>query len=88
MTETDQWLGPSTILDLYVRPVAHEDAAKWLYLAVITGRVRIRARTGPIFGPQTLKNLSRMKFDDTDPWALPPDLVLSVADAKIEWGID
>jgi hypothetical protein len=36
-------------------------------------------------GPEWLKQIARIKFDDTGPLALPPDLELSVEDARRRW---
>jgi hypothetical protein len=35
-----------------------------------------------LLGPEWLKQISKMKFDDSDVFALPPDIELSVEDAK------
>ena len=70
--------------------VVHDisDANKQLYLAVVGGRVRARLN-GRELGPETRKSyLANLKHDDDDPFALPPDIELSVDDARREWGIE
>ena len=40
-----------------------------------------------MFGPEWLKQISKMKFDDNkSAFALPPDIELSVEDATRIWG--
>ena len=39
-----------------------------------------------MLGPEWLKQIAAMKFDD-NPFTLPPDLELSVEDAKRLWPI-
>jgi hypothetical protein len=55
---------------------------KRLHLAVINGEVRARLK-GRVLGPEWLKQIAAMKYDD--PFTLPPDLELSVQDAKTLW---
>jgi len=61
------------------------EAERQLYFAVIGGKVRARSK-GRVLGPEWLTQLSKMKFHDTDAFALPPDLELCVEDAKRIWG--
>jgi hypothetical protein len=39
-----------------------------------------------VLGSEWLTQLSKMKFDDNNAFALPPDIELSVEDAKCIWG--
>jgi hypothetical protein len=82
-----EWLRPSKLREYYVdhRFDDVKEAERQLYLAVIRGEVRAR-RKGRMFGPEWLKQISKMKFDDNDAFALPPDIELSVEDAKCIWG--
>ena len=58
--------------------------SKRLYLAVIKGEVRARLK-GRVLGTEWLKQIEALKYDD--PFTLPPDLELSVTDAKRLWPI-
>jgi hypothetical protein len=40
---------------------------------------------GRLLGPEWLKQIDRMIFDDTNPVQLPPDIELSVKDAERVW---
>jgi hypothetical protein len=86
MTEPGDWLRPSKLreyhLDQYFDDV--EAAEIELYLAVIHGDVRARLN-GLVLGPEWLKQVASMK-DPAGPLVLPPDLELSVEDAKRLWG--
>jgi hypothetical protein len=62
-----------------------KEAERQLYLAVIRGNVKARLK-GRELGPEWLKQISKMKFDDNNDFALPPDIELSVEDAKRIWG--
>jgi hypothetical protein len=82
----DQWLRPLKIIE----DMAHlfnnaDDAEKELYLAVIRGEVRARSK-GIVLGPEWLKQLSKLKVHDTNPFALPPDIQVSVDDTRKVWG--
>jgi hypothetical protein len=81
-----EWLSPRKIREDYVDPLSTDiaDAQKQLFLAVISGEVRARSK-GRIFGPKWLKQLSKMKFDESNLLALPPDIELSVEDARHKW---
>ena len=58
-----------------------QEAKKQLFLAVVSGEVR--ARLGDtILDPKWFQHA---KFDDDDPLALPPDIELSVEDARRKW---
>jgi hypothetical protein len=59
-------------------------AQRELHRAVVTGKVRARLN-GRLLGPEWLKQIDRMIFDDTNPVQLPPDIELSVKDAERVW---
>jgi hypothetical protein len=59
-------------------------AQRELHRAVVTGQVRARLN-GRLLGPEWLKQIDRMIFDDTNPVQLPPDIELSVKDAERVW---
>jgi hypothetical protein len=61
-----------------------EAARKRLYLAVIKGEARARFK-GRVYGPEWLKQIAEIRFDDNDPLALPPDIELSVEHVKRKW---
>ena len=60
-----------------------EACQKRLYLAVMKDEVRVRLK-GRVLGPEWLKQIAAMTYDD-NPFTLPPDLELSVEDAKRLW---
>jgi hypothetical protein len=76
------WLPPAKLREHYVEPVAvdAQDAQRVLYLAVITGQVRARCK-GHIL---RLDQIGAMR--DINPFSLPPDIELSVDDARRKWG--
>jgi hypothetical protein len=84
---TEQWLRPSKLREYYVDNAfdSVEESSKQLYLAVIRGEVRARSQE-LVLGPEWLKQVSKMTFHDRDAFALPPDIELSVEDAKRIWG--
>jgi hypothetical protein len=84
-----EWLPPRLLRERYVDRAVHDisEGKRQMYLAVTSGRIRARSK-GIVFGPEYLKNLAELKFDDDDPFALPGDIELSVDDAKREWGIE
>jgi hypothetical protein len=79
------WISPLKIIENYVLTPGKEydQAAKELYLAVTSGNVR-SALKGLELGPEWRNQISRMNYDDR-PFTLPPDLRLSVEDAKRLW---
>jgi hypothetical protein len=48
--------------------------------------VRSRSK-GIVFGPEWLKQIDKLVTDPNDPYALPPDIGISVEDAKRKWNI-
>ena len=79
------WISPLKIIENYVLTPGKEydQAAKELYLAVARGEVRATLK-GLILGPEWLKQVESIKYDE-HPFTLPPDLRLSVEDAKRIW---
>jgi hypothetical protein len=55
-----------------------------LFLSVTKGEVRARSKNR-VFGPEWLKQIAQLKVDEANPFALPPDIELSVEDAKRKW---
>ncbi len=82
-----EWLRPLKLREYYVDSAVRtvEDAERQLWVAVILGDVR--ARSGGVeYGPEWRKQLAYMTFDKDNPFALPPDIELSVEDARRKWG--
>jgi hypothetical protein len=81
------WISPLKIIEYYVLTPDRgcDEAEKQLYLAVMKGEVR-SALNGRELGPEWRNQISHMKFDER-PFTLPPDLRLSVEDAKRIWGV-
>jgi hypothetical protein len=80
-----EWVSPRKMMDYFMDDSGGVEATrKKLYLAVIKGEVRARSK-GRVLGPQWLRQLEVMTFDDADPFALTPDLELSVEDARALW---
>ena len=82
MTNT-QWLSPRRLRGYFVDPFVSDihEASKQLFLAVAAGDVRARCE-GTIVDPRRFRPFA---FDDSDPFALPPDVELSVNDAQQKW---
>jgi hypothetical protein len=82
------WVGPRRLREDYVERHFDkvEEAGKQLYLAVMRGEIRACDPNGNVYGPVWLEQFSKMRWHPDDPWALPPDLPLSVEDAKKKWG--
>ena len=68
-------------LDYVLPPLANP--AKQLYEAVIAGEVRAH-RNGVVLGPEWLKQLGSLA-EISNPYALPPDIGLSLEDARRKW---
>ena len=60
------------------------EAEEQLFLSVTKGEVRARSKNR-VFGPEWLKQIAQLKVDEANPFALPPDIELSVEDAKRKW---
>jgi hypothetical protein len=83
MPTDTEWTSPRKMMDYYMdQSDGIEATQKRLYLAVIKGDVRARLK-GRVLGPEWLKQIEALKYDD--PFTLPPDLELSVEDAKRIW---
>ena len=80
------WLRPLKLLEYYVdHGFANvREAERELFAAVVSGEVRAR-RKGIVLGPQWRKQIANLRVDDTNPFALPPDIELSIEDAKRIW---
>jgi hypothetical protein len=83
-----EWLSPRKLLDYYVDHAFSDirDAERELFVAVIAGDIRSQ-RKGIILGPEWRRQIANMKADDNNPFALPPDIELSVEDAKRKWPV-
>jgi hypothetical protein len=83
-----EWLSPRKLTDYYLEwaepPIA--DIEKELYRAVINGEVRSRSK-GIVHGPEWLKQIDKRIFNPDNRYALPPDIGISVSDAKRKWNI-
>jgi hypothetical protein len=81
-----RWVSPRKLQQYHVDPIIGDigKAEKLLYFAVINGEVRARSQ-GKLFGPKLLQQIARMRFHDDNPFALPPDIELSVDDARRKW---
>jgi hypothetical protein len=79
-----EWLSPRRLQEYFVESAVpnYQDATQQLYLAVTSGEVRARWQ-GTILDPRWFAQRSA---SDTEPFALPPDVELSVEDAKRKWG--
>ena len=79
-----EWTSPRKMMDYYMdQSDGIEACQKRLYLAVIKGEVRARLK-GRVLGPEWLKQIASLTYDD-NPFTLPPDLELSVEDARKRW---
>jgi hypothetical protein len=83
MPTDTEWTSPRKMMDYYMdQSDGMETTQKRLYLAVIKGEVRARLK-GRVLGPEWLKQIGALKY--AHPFTLPPDLELSVEDAKRIW---
>jgi hypothetical protein len=76
-----KWLSPRKLREYHIDYVVPDvrEASKQLFLAVAGGEVRARCQ-GIILDPRWFSGT-----DDSDPFALPPDVELSVEDAQQKW---
>jgi hypothetical protein len=81
-----EWLRPLKILEYILsrRFDKPEQAERELYKAVVRGRVRSRHYTGPMLTPPDLERIECMVVLEGDPYALPPDIEVSVEDVERE----
>jgi hypothetical protein len=88
MTYTRHWLRPSKLREYYVDPYVRgvRDAEYQLYWAVVEGNVRARLN-GRLLTSKETHALRDKRWSDAedDIYALPPDIELSVEDAKRIW---
>ena len=82
MPEYPEWTFPRKIIDYHMPNMA--GAEEKLFNAVISGDVRARFK-GKTFGPEWRKQLSKFKPDESNPFALPPDIEISTEDARRKW---
>jgi hypothetical protein len=75
-----EWTSPRKMLFYHMDQEGM--AQRRLFQAVIQGEVRARLN-GRVLGPKLLKQVEAMKQDT--PFTLPPELELSVKDAKRKW---
>jgi hypothetical protein len=82
MPEYTEWTSFRKIIDYHMPNMP--DADRQIFNAVISGDVRARFK-GKIFGPEWRKQLSKFKPDESNPFALPPDIEISTEDARRKW---
>jgi hypothetical protein len=81
------WISPRKMIEYYLDyEPSIMNPEKELYEAVINGDVRARSK-GIVFGPEWLKQLDKLIFNENNPYALPPDIGLSVQDARRKWNL-
>ena len=80
------WLSARMLIEYYLDSAEPRIAEpeKELYEAVIRGEVRARAN-GIVYGPEWLKQIDKLIVNKDNPFALPPDIGLSLEDAKRKW---
>lgn len=82
------WLSARKLIEYYLDyadpPIAEPE--KELYEAVISGEVRARSK-GIVLGPEWLKQIDKLVIDERNPYALPPDVGLSLEDARRKWSL-
>ncbi len=78
-----QWLPAPKLCKYYVEPAVGDaqEAQRVLYLAVVTGQVRARSK-GRVL---RLNQIALM--EQINPFGLPPDIELSLEDARRKWGV-
>ncbi len=76
-----EWLSPRKLREYYIDHLVSDvyEAGKQLFLAVAGGEVRARCH-GIILDPRWFG-----EADDSGPFALPPNVELSVEDARQRW---
>jgi hypothetical protein len=81
-----KWLSPRKLREYYVDHAFADvrEAEEQLFLSVTKGEVRARSKNRA-FGPEWLKQIAQLKVVEANPFALPPDIELSVEDAKRKW---
>ncbi|MCE3232427.1 MAG: hypothetical protein K0R98_684 [Rickettsiaceae bacterium] len=82
-----QWLRQSKIQEYYLNPknfTSQNDMDYQLYWAVIDGKIRSR-QEGKILNSEELYKLSTTKWSESERYALPFDLEISVEDVRNLW---
>jgi hypothetical protein len=81
-----EWLSSRKLREYHIDLVVPDvrEASKQLFLAVASGEVRARCQ-GFVIDPQRFRPLA---FHDSNPFALPPDVELSLEDARQRWGMN
>jgi hypothetical protein len=76
------WLPAPKLREYYVDPAVGggQEAQRVLYLTVVTGQVRARLK-GRILRLDQIALMGQI-----NPFSLPPDLELSIEDARRKWG--
>ncbi len=77
-----EWLPAPKVREYYVDPTVGDtqEAQRVLYLAVATGQVRARSK-GRVL---RLNQIALM--EQINPFSMPPDIELSIEDARRKWG--
>ena len=78
------WLSPRKLIEYYLGYAEPPITEKQLYEAVISGEVRARMK-GLVLGPEWLKQVDKLVFNEDNPYVLPPDIGLSLEDARRKW---
>jgi hypothetical protein len=78
-----EWLPAPELCKHYVEPAVGDaqEARRVLYLAVVTGQVRARSKGRILRRRQIASN------EEVSPFGLPPDVELSIEDARRKWGV-
>ena len=86
LAEPEEWLSPMKMREYYVDHATRfiEESERRLFLAVVAGEVRARL-IGHVLDTERLKQIAKLKTDESNPFSLPPDLELSVKDARRKW---
>ena len=77
-----EWLPAPKLCKYYVEPAVGDvqEARRVLYLAVVTGQVRARSKGRVLHLNQIVSR------KEINPFGMPPDIELSIEDARRKWG--
>ncbi len=77
-----EWLPAPELCKYYVEPAVGDakEARRVLYLAVVTGQVRVRSKGRVLH----LNQIASM--EEINPFGLPAGIELSIEDARKKWG--
>jgi hypothetical protein len=77
-----EWLPAPKLCKHYVEPAVGDaqEALRVLYLAVVTGQVRARSKG------RVLRLNQITSRQEINPFGMPPDIELSIEDARRKWG--